>query len=296
MGGIASKLRNGATTVYVILWDNTLFVLNLVLPKLKKGQVVPDGAAGHHGVWPAFERPGPGDSRSACPMLNAMANHGILPHDGKNIPFSAVNTAIRQTFNFAPTFCFFAPKFAADFMGRPYATGRMDLADLNEHSDRAIEHDASLTRQDTALVADQGAPDQGLVDELLSEATGTMPDGSRRLTTEDLSRALSKRRADARKSNKEYSETTFHNLFGSAKYVPWDPGLCCPRMDLMIDSSSTMLTIFGGAVDDLTPMLKEERFSDKWEPRVLDRYGLTMAKFNALVLRVEHAIDVKKYT
>ena len=60
-------------------------------------------------------------------------------------------------------------------------------------------------------------------------------------------------------------------------------------------SSSTMLTIFDGSVADLTPMLTEERFSDKWEPRVLDRYGLTMAKFNGLVFQVERKVDPKKF-
>lgn len=48
-------------------------------------------------------------------------------------------------------------------------------------------------------------------------------------------------------------------------------------------------------MDDLKPMLQEERFSDRWEPRVLDRYGLTMAKFNGTVLPVERGVDVKKY-
>ncbi len=56
-----------------------------------------------------------------------------------------------------------------------------------------------------------------------------------------------------------------------------------------------MLTIFGGRVEDLRPMLEEERFSDRWEPRILDRFGLTMAKFNGTVLPVEHGVDVKKY-
>lgn len=62
-----------------------------------------------------------------------------------------------------------------------------------------------------------------------------------------------------------------------------------------MSSSSTMLTIFGGRVDDLKPMLLEERFSDRWEPRILDRYGLTMAKFNGTVLPVERGVNVKKY-
>lgn len=60
-------------------------------------------------------------------------------------------------------------------------------------------------------------------------------------------------------------------------------------------SSSTMLTIFGGRVEDLEPMLVEERFSDHWESRILDRYGLTMAKFNGTVWPVERGVDVKKY-
>jgi hypothetical protein len=150
-------------------------------------------------------------------MLNAMANHGILPHDGKNITFKELNTKVRQTFNFAPSFCFFVPKFSADFLNRSYWSGRFDLAELSLHN--AIEHDASLTRQDAALVPDQGKPDLKLVQDLLKEASGKMPDGSLRLTIPDLSRALSKRRVDARKTNKEYSESFFHNFFGSSKYV-----------------------------------------------------------------------------
>jgi len=91
------------------------------------------------------------------------------------------------------------------------------LDELSLHADNAIEHDASLTRQDAALVEDQGKPDLGLVKSLLEEATGEMPDGSKRLTIPDLSRALSKRRWSARKTNKEYSESLFHNFFGSSK-------------------------------------------------------------------------------
>lgn len=64
---------------------------------------------------------------------------------------------------------------------------------------------------------------------------------------------------------------------------------------LSINSSSTMLTIFGGRVDDLKPMLTDERFAEDWEPRILDRYGLTMAKFNSTVLPVARKIDTKPY-
>jgi len=54
-----------------------------------------------------------------------------------------------------------------------------------------------------------------------------------------------------------------------------------------------MLTIFGGRIADLAPMLTEERFSEQWKPRVLSRFGLTMAKFNVTVLPVEWGVKSK---
>lgn len=56
-----------------------------------------------------------------------------------------------------------------------------------------------------------------------------------------------------------------------------------------------MLTIFGGRVDDLRPMLLEERFSDSWEPRIRTHFGLTMAAFNGTVLPVERGVNTKAY-
>lgn len=221
--GIFGKVAGGLVDLSVMAWDAVIALMNLVTPKLKEGEVVPRGVTGHRGSWPEYTPPKEGDSRSACPMLNAMANHGILPHDGKNITFKELNETVRQTFNFAASFCFFVPNFSARFLNRSYSRDRFDLADLSLHADNAIEHDASLTRQDVALVPHQGKPDLGLVRDLLEEATGKTPDGSPMLTKADLARALSKRRADARKTNPEYSESFFHNMFGSAKYVPICP-------------------------------------------------------------------------
>jgi len=270
---VFKKVSGAFINLFVLSWDFSLFLLNIVTPSLKPGHVVPANAQGHNLTWPEYTPPKEGDSRSACPMLNAMANHGILPHDGKNITFKELNVGIRHTFNFASSFCFFVPKFAADFLNRSYWNDRFDLAELSLHG--AIEHDASLTRQDAALVPDQGKPDLKLVHDLLKEATGTMPDGSPRLTIPDLSRALSKRRVDAKKTNKDYTEDFFHNAFGSS-------------------NSSTMLTLFGGSISDLTPMLTEERFAENWEPRVRSRFGLTMAKFYGTVIPVELGVNTKK--
>ena len=288
--GIFNKISGAFINIFVLVWDFGLFILNILTPSHKPGHVVPPNTPGHNLTWPPFIAPLDSDSRSACPMLNAMANHGILPHDGKNITFRELNTRIRQTFNFAPSFCFFVPKFSADFLNRSYWTDRFDLAELNLHSATAIEHDASLTRHDAALVPDQGKPDLELVNELLNEATGTMPDGSPKLTIPDLSRALARRRADARKTNKEYSESFFHNMFGSSKYVILLPLQNNRVLIGWISSSSTMVTIFGGSIADLSPMLTEERFADHWEPRVTAQFGLTMAKFNGTVLPVERGV------
>lgn len=65
--------------------------------------VIPYGKPGHGGVWPLYEPPKQGDSRSPCPALNAMANHGILPRGGKNIRFTDMSRTIHETYNVANT-------------------------------------------------------------------------------------------------------------------------------------------------------------------------------------------------
>ena len=81
------SLYDKAADVLAFGWDIGLYLLNFVTPKYEPGQVVPKGSPGHNLTWPEYVPPKEGDSRSPCPMLNAMANHGILPHDGKNITF-----------------------------------------------------------------------------------------------------------------------------------------------------------------------------------------------------------------
>ena len=59
-------------------------------------------------------------------------------------------------------------------------------------------------------------------------------------------------------------------------------------------SSSTLLTIFGGRVNDLKPFLLEERLPDGWESRVRSRFGLTFLAFNTTVLPLEFSIKEGK--
>ncbi|KAJ4347663.1 hypothetical protein N0V95_005205 [Ascochyta clinopodiicola] len=204
---LTQKVTKLLVDLSVMTWDFGIFLANLLLPAHPPNKVIAAGIPGHEGKWPEYTPPREADK--------SRANHGILPHNGKNITFRDLNTTVRQTFNFAPSFCFFVPNFAANFLGRSYWSDTFDLDELSKHN--AIEHDASLTRRDAALESDQGKPDPQLVDELLSAATGKGEDGALLLTKKDLSKQLAKRRSDARVENSKYSESLFHNMFGSAK-------------------------------------------------------------------------------
>jgi len=268
-GGIGSFLGNLGSAGYVFAWDFGLFLLNLVSFKRKVGKVTLQGHPGFGGVWPEYIAPKDTDSRSACPALNALSNHGILPRDGRNITYPQMSAAIRNVYNFAPSFCYFVPNYMAGLLTRDYYKDTINLSDISVHN--GIEHDASLTRHDLAHQPDQSKPALELIDELLASATGK----NNTLTPHDLSLISTKRRREARANNSEFTLSTFHKLFGSS-------------------NSSTMLTIFGGRVDDLEVILKEERLPDGWESRIRDPWGLTLAAFNRTVFRVELGTDESK--
>lgn len=89
--------------------------------------------------------PGPGDVRGPCPALNTMANHGILPHNGKGLTVSMMMNAMHETFNIGldvRTILAIGGLFASP---NPLA-GSLDLNDLDKHN--FIEHDGSLSRAD----------------------------------------------------------------------------------------------------------------------------------------------------
>jgi hypothetical protein len=252
----------------------SLTLVNLISPSRKIGHVTLEGHPGAGGKWPEYIPPKEGDSRCSCPALNALANHGLLPRDGKNIGFKEMGDKIRETYNFSPTFCWFVPNYASEMLKKNYKKDTLNLSDLDLHN--GIEHDASLTREDSAIVPDQSTPHIPYVKELLSYATGKDNEGNAILTPADLARYSSKRRAEARASNPEFTLAFIHKMFGSS-------------------NSSTMLTIFGGRVKDLESILIDERIPDGWESRIRKPLGLTMTTFNRTVFRVEMGTNEKKY-
>lgn len=62
-------------------------------------------------------------------------------------------------------------------------------------------------------------------------------------------------------------------------------------LTLSLCSGSTLLTVFGGRLDDIYTFLTEERFPKGWESRIRNQMGLTLLAFNSTVFRVELGIN-----
>ncbi|KAH7882745.1 Chloroperoxidase [Phlebopus sp. FC_14] len=116
-----------------------------------------------HPFVPASE----GEKRSPCPALNALANHGYLPRDGKNIGLWQLIQAIRAVYNLS--FPLAALLSLAGILVCGHAM-RLDLDALAMHN--KIEHDASLVHAD-ATAGDAMAPipvDRDLLRSFLAHA------------------------------------------------------------------------------------------------------------------------------
>ncbi|KAG8220432.1 Chloroperoxidase [Butyriboletus roseoflavus] len=264
-----NSISNAFYDASIFTWDILLTLGNLVQSSHPAGSVTPEGHPGYGGDWPEYRSPQEGESRSCCPGLNAMANHGIIPRSGKNIKFTEVPEHIHATFNFSASFSYFVCHYAARMLNKSYSRDTFDLEEISLHN--GIEHDASLTRLDTALQPNQAVIHPPFVEELFSFATGKDTAGNPLLTVKDLSRILGKRRAESKATNKEYSLRLFHRLFSSA-------------------NTSTIPTIFGSRVDDLRVIFAEERLPQGWESRVRKPNGLTIFTLNLTTLPVELGI------
>ena len=80
--------------------------------------------------------------RAPCPGLNTLANHGFLPHDGKNIDLNTTIAALGNALNADPLFSTMLFQQAVTTnLATPNAS-TFSLNDLDNHN--LIEHDASL--------------------------------------------------------------------------------------------------------------------------------------------------------
>ncbi|KAH8120936.1 hypothetical protein ACSS6W_009720 [Trichoderma asperelloides] len=81
------------------------------------------------------------DSRGPCPMLNTLANHGYLPHNGRNLTDAMIENAFTKFLNVEAGFAAAVKEFTHAFGNNVF-----NLDDLNAPD--ILQHIASLTRDD----------------------------------------------------------------------------------------------------------------------------------------------------
>ncbi|CAE6461130.1 unnamed protein product [Rhizoctonia solani] len=254
-------------------WDLGLYIGNLIYPRKQVGSVVAEDIRGKDSSWGEFCPPRPGDARSPCPALNALANHGILPRDGRGITWKELGEAWQKAYNLAPTLCKQVPWLTAKvlFAGRDW-NEKMTLDDLNAHG--AIEHDASYTRADIKWQHDQAIPDreiiQGLYENAGLDINNLNP--TDKFTLEDFSNYLAYRRAHSKVFNGQYLMNKNGKTFGT------------------INSAMAHIA-FGGNAADLRTWLLEERIPKGWEPKDRSYYGVTIKKLNGVSSQIEKGIS-----
>ncbi|KAJ3510274.1 heme-thiolate peroxidase [Coprinellus aureogranulatus] len=153
-----------------------------------------------------FQGPQPGDSRSVCPALNTMANHGYIPRNGKNVSASQIAQGLVDCYGLTKPFSMFLSytTFLALRHFRP-----IDLYEIGRHG--VVEHNASLIHHNTPP-GETYAPieiDRELLAEFVKDARTEVevavetPSGEKQIekqtliTTEDVGRARVRREKDS---------------------------------------------------------------------------------------------------
>ncbi|KAF4780715.1 hypothetical protein HER10_EVM0001362 [Colletotrichum scovillei] len=108
-------------------------------------------------------------SRSPCPVLNALANHGYLPRDGMNITMDQLKFAFSKALNIDEkvTVSLSTPALTTSTTGN---TSTVNLADMVKHN--VIEHDGSLSRADQAVTGNANKFDATVWNQVKAQFTG----------------------------------------------------------------------------------------------------------------------------
>jgi hypothetical protein len=101
--------------------------------------------------WDNWQAPVQGDARSPCPGLNALANHNIIPHTGRNLTVPLLVQKLGEAYNLSTEIATRISSASLLLASNP-ASGTFTLDDLNRHG--AIEHDGSLSREDFGVSGD----------------------------------------------------------------------------------------------------------------------------------------------
>ncbi|KAK3651443.1 hypothetical protein LTR56_005585 [Elasticomyces elasticus] len=136
-------------------------------------------------------------------MMNTLANHGFLPHDGKNLTRDVVVKGLGDGLNFAPALVDIMFQQALPANPLPNATW-FDLDQLNRHN--VLEHDASLSRTD-AYFGNNHIFNQTIFD----ESRRWWPDEV--ITAEHIGNSKLARQLQSKATNPEYKFTNTTEAF-----------------------------------------------------------------------------------
>ncbi|KAF2805367.1 Cloroperoxidase [Mytilinidion resinicola] len=230
---------------------------------------------GHPPVdWTKWEPAGDGDVRSPCPMINALANHHVLPHDGKQITkemaIAALVNAIKLDSKIAAVFAGYAVTANPDA-----SAGSFDLDMVDKHG--MIEHDVSLSRSDYAL-GDNHTFDKGVWEGVMSTY-----EGKEQTDFATVSKARYRRVLASKKAHEE-AQKAFE--YGIKEFV------------LSYGESALFLGILGDPKDGKIPveylrvLFEQERlpFNEGWRP---NEKVVTQTDMNHLIFKLIMANEHK---
>ncbi|EGG06162.1 uncharacterized protein MELLADRAFT_87309 [Melampsora larici-populina 98AG31] len=223
----------------------------------------PDGRWAEVNLYEAKE-----GSRSPCPALNALANHGIINPSGCELTFHQITSAAARAYNCSPAFAI------RSLLGAyPIVEGRqtIKLSDLSAHG--IIAHDASLLRSSHRINTgpDIYSPAYARYKDVQSHPWPDLinrffPAGDCPVTPRECSEALSIRRAECQAENPRFHRTLQTDIIGCM-------------------NCSVLLTVTGGdrkVIRNLTGIAGYEQFDRDWKPAGRQAYGISGARLQFL--------------
>jgi len=209
-----------------------------------------------------FQGKGGPEIRCPCPYVNAAANHGILPFDGKNIHLETFRLVANKGGFSDGIFSFtikalkkiakiFHDKDVAAGKSNPHPLDRLDLWEIGIHG--PIEHDFSISRWDVNL-PDQDPNDRAVPPDLipqLIEKYGHKKDGCY-LTKDDFALWRKDRRDQEKELGKRKDDYNIPAQVAAAGEIVFSIHMFGRHKKLSCDFARSFFL--------------EERIPDDWQP------------------------------
>jgi hypothetical protein len=116
----------------------------------------------------SYQQPGTTAVRSPCPALNTLANHGFINRDGRGLTKASITSALMKVYNLDAALSVALSQAGVSKCAEK-GSNTLDLDQLDQHG--LIEHDASLTRNDSSQGNNHDLV-PGLLDQLLNFSPG----------------------------------------------------------------------------------------------------------------------------